>query len=75
MEASFPFFTLHLLLKLFQTHVRERASCGAVFSLLKAAQGFCLEGLCWAQESCLISPAEERSVRRAGSWNSWRFYY
>lgn len=75
MGASFPFFILHPLLKLFPTHLREGASRGAVFWLLKVTQGFCPEGLCWAQESCLISPAEECSVWRAGSWNSERFYH
>lgn len=41
MEASFPFFTLQPLMKLFPTHIREGANCGALFSLLKATQDFC----------------------------------
>lgn len=76
MEASFPSFTSHPLMKLFPAHIREGANCEAMFSLLKATQDFCLEGLCWAQESCLTSPVkagEECSVRRAGGLNSGRF--
>lgn len=53
MEASFPSFTLHPLMKLFPSHIREGTNCGAMFSLVRATQDFCLEGLCWAQESCL----------------------
>jgi len=45
-------------MKLFPTHIREGANCGAMFSLLKATQDFCLEGLCWAKESCLTSPVK-----------------
>lgn len=77
MEASFPSFTLHPLMKLFPSHTREGTNCGAMFSLVRATQDFCLEGLCWAQESCLPSPEKaggECSVKRTDSLNSGRFF-
>lgn len=77
MEASFPSFTLHPFMKLFPSHMREGTNCGTMFSLIRATQDFCLEGLCWAQESCLTSPEKaggECSVKRADSLNSGRFF-